>query len=194
MDQFEWAALRHGETVAGHCYLGRTDAALTELGWKQMSQAFQVTDVRHDTVLAEVEFDLIITSPLLRCYEFAETLSNKLHLELITEPRLQEFDFGDWDGLTSETIYQNDPESLEAFWGDPLNHPPPNGETLDDFAKRLKEGSNVIETYVREGRRPIVITHGGVIKALRCLQAGWSFDKMWEIPADHGSFHRFNLD
>jgi alpha-ribazole phosphatase len=190
----DWVALRHGETTAGQCYLGRTDATLTEKGWRQMSNAFGCEDVR-STQQVDSEFgDLIITSPLARCHQFAKVLAQSLKINCYVEPYLQEFDFGEWDGRTAADILEADKIRLEAFWADPVKYPPPQGETLALFSERLKKGLDEIAHHIHQGHKPIVITHGGVIKALRCLQQGWSFDKMWQIPVEHGSLHPFTLD
>jgi alpha-ribazole phosphatase len=190
----DWVAVRHGETQAGHCYLGRTDAELTEIGWQQMSSAFGVKDIRLETPSLNSLGDVIISSPLKRCSLFAKTLAQALKINCFIEPRLQEFNFGRWDGQTAEQILNSpDASQLEAFWADPVKYPPPDGETLEHFSTRVLAGHTVIKQYIQQGHRPIVITHGGVIKALRCLQSNWSFDKMWNIRVEHGSLHPFNL-
>ena len=66
--------LRHGEPVGGRIYRGNQDDPLTEKGWQQMLDATQ-----------NQSWDLIITSPLLRCQSFAQHLhqQQKSSLEIV---------------------------------------------------------------------------------------------------------------
>jgi len=59
--------LRHGEPVGGRRYRGQTDDPLSEKGWQQMRAA--VLDVQG--------WDVIYSSPLRRCAEFAQELSRR---------------------------------------------------------------------------------------------------------------------
>lgn len=57
--------LRHGEPVGGRKYRGQTDDALSETGWAQMRAA----------VDGHRPWDVIVSSTLLRCIEFARELA-----------------------------------------------------------------------------------------------------------------------
>jgi len=78
--------LRHGQPERQNCLLGRTDCQLTELGWRQMTKS----------VLTICNIHTVITSPLLRCKEFAVDYTAKKSIPLACENVWQEFDFGDW--------------------------------------------------------------------------------------------------
>jgi alpha-ribazole phosphatase len=176
-------ALRHGETVKGQCYLGRTDAGLTPLGWSQMQKAMR--DINPD------DYDVIVTSPLLRCQSFADQwlLSANFNLKALrTDALIQEYDFGLWDGMTAAAIMLHWPEELGAFWRNPECCPPPQGESLAVFFQRLwKFLDNELKS---ENRSVLLITHGGVIKALTCLAQGRPAGDMHSIGVKHGTLHR----
>ncbi|MEW6253578.1 MAG: histidine phosphatase family protein, partial [Planctomycetota bacterium] len=57
--------MRHGEPVGGRRYRGQVDDPLSEKGWAQMRAAVGEAAPWHH----------VVSSPLLRCREFAETLA-----------------------------------------------------------------------------------------------------------------------
>lgn len=168
--------LRHGDT--GHrSYRGQLDDTLLELGWRQM----------RDAVLGR-EWDVIVSSPLQRCAAFAQELAQSRGLPLALEPALREYHFGDWQGRTVDAIAANEGEALARFWADPVAYPPPGAERFVDFANRLTGAvGDLLRTY--PGRRVLVVTHGGVIRLLRCLAAGRRYTDLLNIDVAHASLH-----
>ncbi|NOR79495.1 MAG: phosphoglycerate mutase [Methyloprofundus sp.] len=145
--------LRHGEVKGGSCYRGITDDPLSTAGWIQM---------QNKIAMQSTPWDVIISSPLLRCHTFAEHLSTKLQLPLISTLALQEIDFGDWEGKTAAQI---NPQLLAQFYADPNNFPAPNGERFDDFQLRVLDAwLSLLDVY--KGQRILLITHAGVIRVV----------------------------
>lgn len=171
--------LRHGETELGQCYLGRTDARLTNTGRLQMYRGLDA--------YTPDQFQVVISSPLLRCAEFAAQWAGEERVRI--EPRLAEYDFGDWDGLTGAEIYARDPRALERFWKDPWCYPAPNGERLDHFFHRLS--SLLDELEAAYDGSILLICHGGVIRAVNCIVNRHPIDRMSDIEVSHGSLHLF---
>ncbi|MDI3323227.1 histidine phosphatase family protein [Pontibacterium granulatum] len=172
--------LRHGETTASGIYQGRTDVPLSEKGKQQMQQALGKT----------AGWQRMFCSPLQRCRCPAEDAVNRLGLTLQSEAWLQEYDFGDWDGRALADVYNEQPEKVDTFWRDPHANPAPGGERIDDFCKRVTVGRDrLLET---DERHVLMVTHGGVIRALigECLgikPAQWS-----RLKLDHAHFTRLN--
>ena len=172
--------LRHGETEGGAGYWGRTDVALSVRGRQQM----------HDAVAA-LHADGIVTSPLQRCRAFAEELSGCRGLPLTIDPRLQEMDFGRWDGRTAADIMTDDPNALEKFWRDPALHPPPGGETVQALIARV--AAAIRDVLGRsEDRNVLVVSHGGPIRTILCLVQGHPIEALLDIDMPHASVHRVN--
>ena len=153
--------LRHGETEGGARYRGITDDPLTATGREQMWAA----------VGAECRWDSIVSSPLMRCAEFARALAQHHSLPLRLESRLREMNFGAWDGQTAAEIMQTDAEALQRFWNDPWRHGPPGGESLAQLRTRVLDAWHDI---VNEFRSTLVITHGGPIRLILC--------ELWRYP------------
>ncbi|MFD0321866.1 histidine phosphatase family protein [Lysobacter gummosus] len=171
--------LRHGDT--GHrSYRGQLDDSLLELGWRQM----------RDAVLGR-DWDAIVSSPLQRCAAFAQELSQVRGLPLSLEPRLREYHFGQWQGKPVDAIAAEESDALARFWADPVAHPPPGAERFADFAARLTAAADeIVRGYA--GQRVLVVTHGGVIRLLRCLTAGRRYTDLLNIDVAHASLHALN--
>ncbi|HEB99209.1 MAG TPA: histidine phosphatase family protein [Thiotrichales bacterium] len=172
--------LRHGEVEGAPAFRGRTDAPLSEAGWRQMEQA-----------VAGRRWARIWTSPLARCLVFAERLAERLDAPLRLDERLAELDFGDWEGLTAAEVMARDSGTLARFWEDPARHPPPGGEDLASFEARVMAAWAEIRAL--EPGPVLVVTHGGVIRLLRCRLEGRPLSELLQLEVGHASLHDFEL-
>jgi alpha-ribazole phosphatase/probable phosphoglycerate mutase len=149
--------LRHGEPLGGAKFRGYTDDPLSEQGWAQMRAA----------VRGESRWQVVVSSPLLRCAEFAAEFAASLNLPLETEERLKEIGFGEWEGRTSEELMKSAPDCLDLFWRDPARYTPPGGEALEAFAARVTASWR--DTLARHaGKRILLVAHGGVNRVILC--------------------------
>lgn len=147
--------IRHGEPVGGRRYRGHIDDPLSDRGWQQMWSAVENPG----------SWERIISSPLARCSAFAQTLAEKLDIPYHEDERLMEVGFGDWEGLTGDQLRLRDPQILARFYRDPVQQRPEGAERLEDFQSRV---SAVFEDIysIHEGRRVLLVTHAGVIRAV----------------------------
>lgn len=148
--------IRHGEPVGGRAYRGHNiDDPLSELGWQQM----------WDAVARHCPWSHIVSSPMLRCRDFAEALAKRHGLDVSIDERLQEVGFGEWEGKSPEQLQQQRPAEYAAFYADPVNRRPPGAEGLEGFIKRVVAAyAYLLEHYA--GRHVLVVTHAGVIRAV----------------------------
>lgn len=145
--------IRHGEPVGGKKYRGRTDDPLSDKGWDQMRRA----------VAGHSPWNVIVSSPLTRCADFARELAQRHGLPLEMDPRLMELGFGAWEGKTSSELTRSDPEILARFLSDPLAHAPPGGEPLAEFHERVVAAwCDILETH--GGAHVLIVAHAGVIR------------------------------
>ena len=144
--------LRHGKVAGKPALYGRTDIAMSDLGWQQTRQAL-------DSYPAPAR---LITSPLRRCAEIAAYAAAQYQVEIEVMDAIKECDFGGFDGIPFDDI-GDDWQRLEAFWRDPANNMPPEGEHLDSMYQRVTAGWQQI-LHSSAGQRVLVICHGGVIR------------------------------
>ena len=161
--------MRHGEPQGGRCYRGSTiDDELSDKGWQQMWNAIPDTP----------PWQHIITSPLSRCYHFANALAGSLDIKVTMEDQFKEIGFGSWEGRTPEDIQQNEGDALQNFLRDPINHRPPGAEPLDDFAERVWQA---YEGYANkyQGQHILIIAHAGVIRAITSKVLGMELNQVY---------------
>jgi probable phosphoglycerate mutase len=146
--------LRHGETawsLSGQ-HTGRTDLALTDLGEAEARAQGER--------LAGRRFSLALTSPLKRASRTAELAGLT---DVVADPDLSEWDYGDFEGLTTPEIRQRIPGW--SIWTGPW----PGGETIDDVARRADRVVARLRTCPA-GAATAVVGHG---HQLRILAARW---------------------
>ncbi len=178
--------LRHGEPEGGNVFRGITDHPLTELGWSQLLAA-----TKNDA--EEKQWDVIITSPLSRCYEFSKELAEKLAVPLVVSDDLKEFNFGVWENQDMATVFKDDFERIKGMWDDPMNFAAPEGEKILDFEARvLKAWFGCLN---RPEKKQLIVCHGGVIRILLKEALGLPFNNInrLDIPFACRSRVRVNL-
>lgn len=168
--------LRHGDTGQSS-YRGQFDDPLSALGWAQLRAA----TVRR-------RWDSIVTSSLCRCADFARELATQQGVPLRVDSRLAEYHFGHWQGISIERLAQEQAVALGQFWADPVTNPPPGAEPFATFRDRLSAALNDIAKEAT-AQRVLVVTHGGVIRLLRCESEARGFGDMTSIDVPHASLH-----
>ena len=171
--------LRHGEPVGGRRYRGQIDDPLSEKGWQQMRAAVQDRQ----------DWDVIYSSPLRRCAEFAKELSGRLALPAHTDERLKEIGFGCWEGRTPDEIRQDDPFRLDNFWRAPEQNRPEGAETLAAFQARV--GAAWADICSKEsGRRVLIVGHAGITRMILSLVLGSPAEHMFRIQVENAGLSR----
>lgn len=154
MNSHYYYFLRHGELATKNHLAGHTDFNLTPTGYQQMTNA-----------TARLDIDRVLSSPLSRCLEFAETYSASKSLPLETPSNLKEMNFGDWDGKSYDVLWQMPKPNIGDFWQSPELYAPPNGESLVEFQSRVITWWQQMLAEKFEGNS-LVVTHAGVIKQI----------------------------
>lgn len=175
--------LRHGETEGGAIYRGRTDSQLTVKGRQQMLDKLSCHSDK---------WQVVYSSPLSRCASVARVFCHSAGIRLSLDDRLQELDFGLWEGMTLEQVWQDFSEQSERFWQDPEQYPPPDGESIKQLRARLNQLLNQL-CADEQLEQLLFITHGGVIRALvaEVLEVA---PKNWSrLSIGHGSLSRIRI-
>ncbi len=175
--------LRHGELEGEDTFRGSTDDALTDNGWRQMVAAIE----------GKNDWDIIITSPLSSCCEFAEVIAQEEEIDLEINKQFKEIDFGEWEGQTLSKIMKNDAELLGTWWESPTQITPPNGEDFHDFRARiLKALKIVLEDY--QGKKILLVTHSAVIRVIMMNILGMQESGLFRLNVDYASYSKIQMD
>jgi probable phosphoglycerate mutase len=153
--------VRHAETAwsIARRHTGRTDLPLTDDG-RDAARALRPR-------LAERSFALVLTSPLGRAAETA-ALAGLDTAE--PEPDLMEWDYGEYEGITTKEIHEHRPDWL--LWRDGS----PGGEQPGDVEARV---DRVIDRVLAVDGDACLVAHSHL---LRVLAARWL-----EQPAAFGA-------
>ena len=120
------------------------------------------------------EPDVAVTSDLLRAVETGRALADGA----LTDPRWRECAMGDWTGRSAAELH-SDPEGRFAAWREGRADPP-GGETWDAMCARV---SGAVEALRASGaERPLVVTHGGPVRAACAVFAGLRPDQLRPVP------------
>jgi len=178
--------IRHGEPEGGPRYRGSLDDPLSEAGWQQLRQSTQTA------LNANTTWDGIISSPMKRCYAFADQLSETLNIPCETNADLKELCFGDLEGMTPQQAWDQYPALLTNIWKDPEAYTTPNGEPFHDFSLRVEKAlKHIIETH-NKGHFLLVV-HGGVIRAALNRLFSIPASTTFQIEVPYASVSRFKI-
>lgn len=112
---------------------------------------------------------LIVSSDLVRASATAAVLVVG-RKALPADPALREINFGAWDGLHWSQASARDPELTRAFWENPGDIAPPEGESWNAVSARV-DGFVARMLADHAGRDIVAVAHFGVILT-RIQQAG----------------------
>ena len=157
--------IRHGQSVwnATNRFTGWTDVELSQKGEIEAATAGEQ--------LADVRFDVVYTSALMRAQRTAEIVmsKNRVSGEIPTnqDERLNERHYGDLQGLNkAETAEIHGAEQVR-IWRRSFDVPPPGGESLEMTAERT------IPYFVEEimpdldsGMNVLVAAHGNSLRSI----------------------------
>lgn len=101
----------------------------------------------------------VFTSPLRRARDLAVRLSTRP----IVDARLQELDFGDWEGRRWLDLGR---EAVDAWLNGLPESAPPNGETLSAMAARCESW---LRSLSGEEHPILAVTHAGPIRVMQAI-------------------------
>lgn len=163
---------RHGQTAynKSEMILGTTDIELNETGERQAGELAER--------IAELGcIDLIISSPMKRAKKTAYTVAERCGLSVITDERLREWNYGEYEGKSRFT---------EGFSENKVNFGVKmgkSGESLLQLSHRVYSAlDDIIEKYA--DKTVLIVSHGGVCRVIETYfrdmtteqYAGWFMD------------------
>jgi len=185
--------IRHGQSVwnATNRFTGWTDVELSQKGEIEAATAGEQ--------LADVRFDVVHTSALMRAQRTAEIVmsKNRVSGEISTkqDERLNERHYGDLQGLNkAETAEIHGAEQVH-IWRRSFDVPPPGGESLEMTAERT------IPYFIEEiipdlgsGMNVLVAAHGNSLRSIVMHIEGISPEDITslEIPTGVPMHYKFD--
>ena len=150
---------RHGQTDWNlkRRLQGRADIELNQTGIEQAKIAKEE--------LANEKIDLIICSPLKRAKQTAEIINEERNIPLVTDDRIAERDFGEFEGKYKEEF------SFEDFWSYKKAENYERAETIKEFFNRIYGFLDDIKEKYKD-KRVLIVAHGGVSIPVRCYFEG----------------------
>lgn len=162
--------VRHGETPANleRRFAGSTDVELTETGRAQARALAQR--------LRAVRIDVMYSSPLTRCLQTAEPITELTGRKPVIAEDIHECRFGDWENLTLAEILEGSSDAMQRWLADETVCPP-GGESWQQLGERvMRWWHEAAERY--ENRTVLAVMHGGPILWLGRQLVGGSREAM----------------
>ncbi len=152
--------IRHAESIwnAEERWQGQADPPLSARG---VAQAEAIA-----RELAQQRVDGLLSSDLRRAWQTAEIVGRALGLEARSDPRLRELDVGRWAGLTRSEIEAIDAALLGRFEAEDPAVRAGGAESRAEIRARVRGAFREL-AQAHPGERLVVVTHLGVVRALR---------------------------
>jgi probable phosphoglycerate mutase len=177
--------IRHGETAlnAESRFRGRFDVDLTDRGRQQAETLAR-------GLPPSFSIGHIYSSPLKRCLETARPLAAALGLAVVTEPRLIDLDYGEWQGRPIAEVAEQSPQDFAAWLAGDLSFRFPGGEPLGAPAERLRSFlDDVIERH--QGDVVAMVTHNVLCQLATCLLLNTPLNSFQSVRHDPGNVSVF---
>lgn len=155
------------DVIYGTCY-GFTDLDL--------ASTFHTEAARVQHILPAKDFT-VFASPLQRCSKLAEFLFDT---PIVTDERLREVNFGDWEMQTWTDIAITTPKTWMA---DYLYNPMPNGES---YAALYERSIAAFQEILKTKEDTVIVTHGGVIRSILAYATGTALEDSYGIRVEYG--------
>ncbi|MCJ8321015.1 MAG: histidine phosphatase family protein [Colwellia sp.] len=200
----EITLLRHAKVAGPAALYGKTNIEAQIIENQKIVNSFSNS---------EQAFDLVVSSPLQRCYLVAQQLSTELNVQLVCNEYFEEMNFGLIDGIPFEQLVGDNASHvnaekywslLEMFWQNPAQTTLPLAESLAEFNQRVTKGwqlliKQLIAQSAKEdncGKKILLVCHGGVIRMIlaHVLALDWQNANWYQgLSIDYASTSKITL-
>ena len=154
--------MRHADTEWSKMgFLSYTDIGLSDAGRQRAEEAAKN--------LSGSDIESVVTSPLARASETAGIIGSALGVSVKCDKRLEEVNFGIFEGLSREEAREKFPSEFSARESDKWNYAVKNGESYRDASRRVVEFMGTL----RE-RKTLAVTHATLMKVFFVVRCGIS--------------------
>jgi len=171
--------MRHGKTDwnARHKIQGRTDIPLNDEG-RQMAE--KAADEYRD-----IHFDICFCSPLVRAKETAEIFLRGRDIPIVTDDRLMEMCFGEYEGLENSFDIPDCP--INVLFREPEKYKPASGaESIEElFARTGEFMKEKADPLLGEGKDVLIVGHGAMNCSIICRVKNIPLRDFWSAGIEN---------
>ena len=170
--------LRHGQTEENRkgSYYGDLDIRLNEIGIAQGNKA--------KDFFKNIKLDKVYVSDKIRTLEMAKLALGLKKMEIIQDSRINETNFGDFEGKTYEEIKILYPKECLCWMDNWKEFVPPKGESYIELCMRVKRFMDDIKKL--DVDNILISSHSGVIRAIYCYIMDENIDLFWKFGCKNG--------
>ena len=171
--------VRHGQTAwtVAKRYQGTTDIPLNQEGIRQAQAIARILRRERPTRL--------YTSTLQRTRQTGHWIAKACGMKSIKDSRLNELDFGKWEGSYYDGLLQTGGEPFKE-WREGKLAKPPGGESLASLARRVGQFLKELLRHHSE-ETVVVVSHGGPIKMFLLEMLKIPFCSLWSFRIEPAS-------
>ncbi len=170
--------LRHGQTEENRkgSYYGNMDISLNAIGISQ--------GIKARAFFNDIKLDRVYVSNKRRTLEMAKLVLGEKKIEVIQDNRINETNFGDFEGKTYDEIVTLYPKESMCWRDNWKEFIPPNGESYIKLCERVKTFMEHIKKL--DGENILVCAHSGVIRAIYCYIMNENIELFWKFGCKNG--------
>ncbi|HWC27948.1 MAG TPA: histidine phosphatase family protein [Solirubrobacteraceae bacterium] len=149
--------VRHGQTERSMTgtYSGRLDVPLTDTGREQARDTAEQ--------LLDAGIDAVVTSPLVRARDTAQTIADAAGVPLTVDERLTEVDYGPFEGLDRDGAQARFGDAFERWRAEPWRSPVPGMEPLPQALERARAA---MADALSAHEHPVIVGHQGILRVV----------------------------
>ena len=156
----EFVIIRHGQTHGNitRTLQGQSNTDLDETGVQQVRLLAR-------RLKSHPAFEAVISSDLKRARDTAQILVDSIGGTIIPNAGLREWNLGILEGRSWQDLQLEYPQIMNSFLNSHKDVEVPGGERRSVMEKRVSECLDILASEFA-GKRLLVVTHGGVLRAI----------------------------
>lgn len=179
---------RHGQTFDNkdHTFSGWRDSDLTSEGIEEARGIAERLKNEHPTKAFQ--------SDQIRSKHTLDIVLAGYHegVEVVTDPRIKERDYGDLTGLSKDEIERKDPANYK-LWHRSYDTPPPNGESIKMVEERVIPFLNEVKENLNKNDVVFISASANSIRPMRKFFEGLSNEEMVNYEYNPGQIFNYEI-
>ena len=167
--------VRHGhvEGISPERFRGRAELPLTDAGRRE-------AEATAKCIAANWHPAAIYTSPMGRCIETGAAIGKAVGVTPSVMLRLNDIDYGDWQGLTRDEAYARWPAEIDLWYAHPDWAAIPNGENLQQvLARAVSALRDIVRRHADD--TVVLVAHDSVNRVLLLHALELPLSRYWRI-------------